>query len=493
MARFRDYVSAYKKALKGEPPDLSQLTPEQRARYEHQIARADQEMAAAKQRNLEWQRQVADDSVLYGPALPDFDKYNAVLDKGSPAEMVKASLRNSREDFAQAMKETADAIGRTEVDPAAQAAELAARTQARAPYRAPNPPDIVITRVATRGKTQMQELAEHLQRTGLAARPDLVHGVYRVPDRVSPNLTIHSEKGRVVEWAVVHHPGELPPTAQAVDSAAFSRHAQLIARRLGEPSVLDEEVAALYCLHAGVAPEWCHGFARVPEVRGHGGGEHTASDFKLDVAGICVLHWPAPQAAEARRRFAEHAPLSDPFPTVHHEVLDWGAIRARVQADRLSAARAPSPLPYLPATGEELLLAYLEIVGVQPGDSYGAQVTLDHPRQIGADGVGPKQPGADGKERRRLHFGERVVLSYRDRPEYVEGRARWAAYQHEQLHARLDHLTPKRPVLREGERGAFERIADVVGVVADPIYALDSWLLDHERPPSPFPYCWPPQ
>lgn len=460
------------------------------------MARTGAELAAARERNLEWQQKVSDESVLYGPALPDYERFDAVLDESGPAGMIKATLRLQKEQFKEAGADTVREFSRTAVDPAVQTAELAARAQARAPYRAPAPPQVVITRIATRGKTQLEELSAHLQRSGLADRPDLVHGVYRVPDRINPNITPQSEKARVVEWAVVHHPAPLAPAAQPPGSASFPRRAQLIARRLGEPGVIDEEVAALYCLLAGVAPEWTVGFARVPEFRHRGGGEHAASYFMPDVVGITVLHRHAPHAAAARERFADHAPLADPLPAVHHEILDWDAIRERIQTDRRSPAAAPSPLPYLPSTPEELLLAYLEVVGVQPGDSYGAQVTITNRRMIEnagsfADPLGPKLPCADGKPRRRLHCAEHVVLSYRDRPEYVEGRARWAAYQHEVLSARLDHLTSKRPPLRQDRPGALDRVAGAINVLADPLFALDH-LLERDAEPSPFPYCWPP-
>ena len=36
------------------------------------------------------------------------------------------------------------------------------------------------------------------------------------------------------------------------------------------------------------------------------------------------------------------------------------------------------------------------------------------------------------------------MVAYRDTPGYAEGRARWARYQAEVLHARLDHLSAAR-------------------------------------------------
>ena len=56
----------------------------------------------------------------------------------------------------------------------------------------------------------------------------------------------------------------------------------------------------------------------------------------------------------------------------------------------------------------------------------------------------PKLPCADGTERRRMQAAEHVVLAYRDRAEYEDGRARWRAYQQEVLRARLDHRSDVR-------------------------------------------------
>ena len=76
------------------------------------------------------------------------------------------------------------------------------RDQARAPYRAPHPVPIHISRLSTRGKTQLDEVLGYLNGSGLA--PDRIFGVYRVPERISQALTPHSEKGRPVEWDIVH-------------------------------------------------------------------------------------------------------------------------------------------------------------------------------------------------------------------------------------------------------------------------------------------------
>ena len=77
-------------------------------------------------------------------------------------------------------------------------------------YLASPTPPVTITRIATRGRTQFDEVAAYLASTGIAARPDLVYGIFRVPDRISP-LMPGSEAGRVVEWAIVHTAPRVPP------------------------------------------------------------------------------------------------------------------------------------------------------------------------------------------------------------------------------------------------------------------------------------------
>ena len=106
-----------------------------------------------------------------------------------------SELRAQRKgEFKQGVKQ---AFGREEVeqekDPVRReqiaAEELSRRAEARAPYRAPDAVPMAFERIATRGETQLAEVIEHLRTSGHAARPDLVFGVYRVPDRISGPLT----------------------------------------------------------------------------------------------------------------------------------------------------------------------------------------------------------------------------------------------------------------------------------------------------------------
>ncbi len=59
------------------------------------------------------------------------------------------------------------------------------------------------------------------------------------------------------------------------------------------------------------------------------------------------------------------------------EVLNWAAVRRVVHPRPQKGPETPSPFPYLPSTPQEVLLAYLEVVGLRPSDCYGAEVTVD--------------------------------------------------------------------------------------------------------------------
>jgi hypothetical protein len=128
----------------------------------------------------------------------------------------------------------------------------------------------------------------------------------------------------------------------------------------------------------------------------------------------------------------------------------------------------PSPFPYLPSTPQEVLLAYLEVVGLRPSDCYGAEVTVDEMsgygpvtsttgESLGMDdlrlGGYEESVCVDGKSRTRLQCGSLVVISYRDRPEYAEGRNRWRAYQDNVLFARMHLKTGARRVIADEFEG----------------------------------------
>lgn len=514
MGYFREAAKTYKALLKGEKLpefDPSQLTGKQKERYEKNLAaqaRAREEVAEG-QRQLEQLYDAQDEAaILQGPALrerpPTADEYIARVESEGLGSFVKGEMTRGAGVLREVAKE---AVGEFKVQPidwdaqsAAQASDLPARTAARAPYRSAHAPAVTITRFATRGKSQLDDALAFLRSSGLAARPDLVHGIYRVPDRISPNLTPHSERGRLVEWEVVHHPGAAGTPAQAeVELVGFQRNERWFARRLGEPSVIDEDVGASYLSLAQIGPEHVFGMPRLTDFRAPLWSDNENTYLHRYVRGITVLHLPAAGAAPARERMVAEAPLPWGPPQVHLEVLDWDSLRKELQWDPWRPALAPSPHPHLPSTPQELLVAYLEVVGVQASDCYSAAVVGTRFRIFELavnipNAAGIQQPCVDGKARRRLHGAEHVVISYRDRAEYVEGRARWARYLAEVLHARLSHLTGARaPVaLPEKTPGWAKALAVGYGIL-NPIEWLDTALeRDPERNEVPFPYCWPP-
>ncbi len=368
-----------------------------------------------------------------------------------------------------------------------QAGERAARDAARSPYLAPRPFPATITRVPCRGATQHQDVARFLAGSGLAARPDLVFGVYRVPDRISPR-TPGGEARRYVEWDVVHAPGVAAAPAAPPNVARFDAGEHAVRRAYGQPSVLDEDLALAWLTGAGVPPEACLGVARDvvmeagAELRDLGGGQTGAVGVSR-VTGVAAFHTTS-----------SHVPpglVDVPFDGVagiYVEVLNWAAVRRVVHPRPQKGPETPSAFPYLPSTPQEVLLAYLEVVGLQPGDCYGAEVTVDE-----MSGYGPvtsttreslnmddlrlggyeESVCADGKSRTRLQCGSLVVVSYRDRPEYAEGRNRWRAYQDDVLFARMHLKTGARRVIADEFEGvpgggalrAVSRVANMLDTV----------------------------
>ena len=267
-----------------------------------------------------------------------------------------------------------------------------------------------ITRVATRGETQLREVADQLAASGLAGRAELVYGAYRVPDLISPGR-LGGERGAVVEWDIVHAADGRLPAAPQPAALYLGAGAILVDRAAGEPAPLDEDLV-LDVLARGV-----HVL-----VTGAAGAALSAA------------------AASPPWRIGEGPPDG-----VWLEVLQWDAIAEAVQPVRQHRPPLPSPFPYLPLTAQELLRAYIEIVGVSPADAYCAQVTHDRPFDlmgrtstksgVRRTGGGPDLPCADGKPRERMAGGHHVVVAYRDGPEYAEGRARFEAYAQIELRA----------------------------------------------------------
>ena len=180
MSRARKLVEGALKKLdeasaRADAAAVAKLSPAERERYDYWQARTAALNADGSTADLEDAKLVG--KVLHGPA----------------GEVVHGVVKAPEQDFIE--------------DPAAweeqRTLERAARDEIRAQYLAPDRSPVRITRVATRGKTQLREVADYLGSSGLAGRPDLVYGAYRVPDLISPG-SMGGEGRGIVEWDVVH-------------------------------------------------------------------------------------------------------------------------------------------------------------------------------------------------------------------------------------------------------------------------------------------------
>jgi hypothetical protein len=219
-----------------------------------------------------------------------------------------------------------------------------------------------------------------------------------------------------------------------------------------------------------------------------GSDTDTSRFWGAHVEGVLVFARtplePTHQALQAE------APLSIDAPPFHVEILDWEAVAAWVAPSRYTAPRIPSPLPHLPSTYEELLTAYLEVVGVRSEDCYGAQVTRAGTSSDLADlslaGAGKNIRGYPDL----IHTAQILVIAYRDSAEYEAGRERWRAYQDEVLHARLDHLTGERQTLDTEYRPPPSFLSEVFDMFnpLDQIHAFPQIFGRNDRPQLG-PYC----
>ncbi len=506
---------------------LASLTPEQRAKYEArmaEVALAQGQAAQAKAEvDAEHRARVAQ-RALHGPAGEQVYGSSATVGLSpeqiatmSPKEMTAWTLSQSKSQMKELFTNPLGRVAPTappmapppgvQRDRVEQAAfERAARDAARQPYLAEHRAPLVFSRLATRGRTQIEEVAAYLAASGLVARPDLVYGLYRVPDRISPAQG-GSEAGRVVEWDVVHAaPSPIPPSPLPVATTFFDGREQLVQRRVGQPAVLDEDLAVAALSAAGIGPEHTLGVARHLVMRRYSDGENGAGELISHVTGVYTFR---PSGPGADPLLLLPRPIHVPdrgVPGVHVEALNWGAVARAVQPRPHHPYLVPSPFPYLPSTPQELIRMYVEVVGVRPNDCYATSVTEDRARDMVAgeewlaggliswSSMGEPQPCADGKDRRRFAGGWLVILAYRDRPEYHVGRQRWEAYQTNVLQASLENGTDLRgPVESPPLDGIPRGLQKVIRAIekVDSVLDTDAERTELNRIPQ-HRYCWPP-
>jgi hypothetical protein len=401
----------------------------------------------------------------------------AGLDPNAPPPSVrdawKQSLNLMKDGVAQGIEQARESIGETfddrrdvldpgavdlnrppaELEDAAErgriaAEERAARDAARAPYRGADA-QIAFTRFTTTGNTQLRDVAARLQ----SLDPADVFGVYRVPDRIGRPRS-GGEGKATIEWEIAHR---LSPRSgqRTVHVTAFPRQAHVAARRPGEPSVLDEDVAGELARRANLQPEDSYGLTRLLQIRGISFDEGGTS-WSAEIEG--VLQFTRTNLEAAQRAMAAAAPLDRLDSPFQLEILDWEAVAAYNAPMRWGSAhpaRIPAPLPHLPADFHELLTMYLEVVGLRPEDCYGVQATRSREGTIGDLSLASFKQNLNA-DRSRCHAAEHLVLTYRDSEAYRAGRERWAAYQRDVLKARLDHLSGvRKPIEPLPERQSF--------------------------------------
>ena len=335
--------------LMGKPVQLSPKQEEKMARMYARAERqtAEREAEAAKAR-AEYETFMASQGLAVQPA-PD--------PAAAPTNLreIGAVFKQSFEGFKDAMGETFDdrrdvldpgeaQLNKppAEVEDAAErelivAGELAARERARAPFCAPATPTVSFTRFSTTGKEQLTDVLDALR----SWTPDGVYGVYRVPTRY--DLRRKKETDTRVDWEIAH----VPAAAGWGEAAAtgFKRSDHWAARRPGEPSVLDEDVAGELIRRAGVQPEDSFGLTRLLNVRGT--ATEDSVSWTARVEGILLFSRPSSVVTAAQQAMTAEAPLPLGAPPFHVEILDWESVAAWVAPSRYAPPRTPSPLPHL--------------------------------------------------------------------------------------------------------------------------------------------------
>ena len=205
-----------------------------------------------------------------------------------------------------------------------------------------------------------------------AASPRIaIFGVYRVPDRISQALTPHSERAGRSSGTSSTSPIPAGPSAPLVATVVRRRRAvgrapAPVSRRCSTRSSRSRSASS-----AGIGPEQCAGLARVlgvPDAARWRRRRELARPVCTLVRGVVAVH---PQAATRAptsacappRRCSLHrtAAASTSRSSTGHAIAVRGAHPCSPHPPSV-----PSPFPYLPATPQELLRAYLEVVGVQP-------------------------------------------------------------------------------------------------------------------------------
>lgn len=336
------------------------------------------------------------------------------------------------------------------------------RAAAAAPYLATRHGgpalDIRVDRCFTAGNAPFEPLAA-FARTGLDGRS--VFGLYPSTELLYPDR--FGAATVPWEWCLVHTGGpdigEVLRAANTPDAPARTggplnltidqllRAQRWLDRPRDAPFAFDEEVAAVLLTRAGVDPGDCLGLSRMVSWQANGYGEIAAGTrmVTVDPVGVQVL-----TAGPPRPPLHTWAPVPfgpDQQLPVRIDLLDWAGFALAEQRPWTMPLQPVTRHPALPARPEELLVRYLEIVGLVPADVYGVALTI---REQQCGFLAPSSVGAERGQSASL-----ITVVYRDRDAYAAGRERFERYRADVLRVPVD-------VERDG-MGRLERAA-VAGI-----------------------------
>ena len=198
----------------------------------------------------------------------------------------------------------------------------------------------------------------------------------------------------------------------------------------------------------------------------------------VEPTGVGLLGRPEARLREARAALAGKAPVrfhADDDLSVHVAALD---LSLRYQMEPWPWTQDPpaaTAYPRLPTDTDELLLAYLEIVGLHPQDCYGVATTI---REQQSGRVLPGEPV-------RGDAAGFVTLVHRDDDDYEAGRRRFAEWCELAVGIRLvDERETVEAFVRWGNRALKLKNMDTMG-----IGAFRDHKVGQHQDVNFYPYC----
>lgn len=325
--------------------------------------------------------------------------------------------------------------------PSAEAAQQRAAAVTAYLPPADGQPPVRIDRFFMEGPSAPQAYAKVI-RQGLEARR--TYGIYPSTDLIHP-----ARFGRHAvpwEWCVVHrdpieaaNPSYNPTPPGDVTIDVVLRAQRWIDRPKSLPFPHDEEVVALLASRIGIDPATCMGISRLLEWGGYPSQPERMISVQPVGAQLVTVGRRPPLASAAPAPFGEGQALP---PNVRVDLFRWTPISLAVQPIWTQPAQAMTAYPHLPQSPEELLQAFIAIVGLMPEHTFGVSVSVIE-QQSAFLNAGAAQ--ADRGQTASL-----IAAVYLDTPAYAEGRSRFQRYRAEQLKVPLD--------VPRGSVGKLERV-----------------------------------